>query len=360
MKSKHAPPSFLLPRFLGRTEGAMIAHGHSEQLDIFRATLTPRAMLQVAVMFGLSDTNNLDKPQSAAVADIARESGYEPTRRPDGKTAFPTWIYQAIEETGLMLRKSFPSYIEDHVLKPDGTPAYKKSGKRWIPKMKSGLVDMAILQEFGFVYEDEDGQPIDLDGIPENQLIKYEADQGRALFAIPMKDKRGELVKNADGSLRRQQANGVTWTFSSRIARMAKDRLTNWIFYREALPILRRYLSKESSFRLMYRTLFWSGKQPQIEMSEDKLIEHLGIKTKDRGQAQKAIADAFADALTEKIIDAPAIVTERGYYQPTEKTNRPRRIAKSYRWKRAAKWQPGGMNIAEAAGAESDTAIRTE
>lgn len=338
MKSKHPPASFLVPRAIGRSEGDMVALGHGEQLELFREALTRPAKVQIIAMMGLSDPKRLDRTQSAKVADILRAMGYEPDTRADGKVAFPTWMYEAVEDTGLKLRrKSFPVFIRE----PAG---FTKDGRR---KWKVGLVDLSILQDFGFYYEDEEGQPIDLDEIPKDKLIKYEAITGKALYAIPMTDDHGAVIKNKDGTPRRRMANGVTWTFSSKIARLAEDRQTAWVFYRDAVAILRRYLTKPATFDLIFKTLFWTG-SGLIEMSHDKLVAHLGIKAKDRRQVEAAIAAAFADALNEGIIDKPVTVRPSGYYQPTPKTNRPRRVDQVYQWKRAAKWQPAGNLIAVA------------
>lgn len=336
MKTKHAPASFLVPRAIGRSEGDMIAHGHGEQLELFRETLTRPAKLQLIAMMGLSEPKRLDRSQYSKVADILRAMGYEPDLRTDGKTAFPTWMYETVEETGLKLRqKSFPMFIRE----PAG---HTKDGRR---KWKIGLVDLSILQDFGFYYEDEEGQPINLNEIPEAQLIKYEAVKGKALFAIPMVDKHGNVIKNKDGKPRRRMANGVTWTFTSRIAKLAEDRQTAWVFYADAVAILRRYLPKPASFDLILKTLFWTG-AGQIEMSHDKLVAHLGIKTKDSRQAEAAIKAAFTDALNEGIIDKPVTVRPAGYYQPSEKTGKPRRKDMVYQWKRSTKWQPARNLIA--------------
>ena len=330
MKSKQAPPSYLVPKALGRSDGDLLRHGSGQQLDLFRETLTNQAMLQIIAMMGLSDTKGkkrLDTSQSAKVADIARAMGYEPKKRADGKTAFPPWIYQAIEETGIRLRrKAFPWYIREP----------KKDGK-----IKAGIVELSVLQEFGFYYEDEEGQPIDLDEIRKDQLIKYEAVKGSPLYAIPMTDAKGNRVLNSDGTERRRLANGVWWMFSTRIANLAEDRRTSWVIFLDTLPILRKYLSNPATFKLMIKTLFWAARTPLIEMSHEKLLEHLDINSKDNHRNQRAIDDAFANMLKEGIIDKPVTVRPSGYYKPTSKTGRPRRIDKVYQWKRAAKWNPG-------------------
>lgn len=337
MKSKQPPASFLVPRAIGRSEGDMVAHGHAVQLDLFRETLTRRAKVQVIAMMGLSDPKHLDRSQHAKIADILRMMGYEQDIRADGKAAFPTWMYEEVEETGLKLRrKSFPIVIRE----PAG---HTSDGRR---KYKVKLIDLSILQDFGFYYEDEEGQPIDLDEIPKDELIKIEAQTGPPLYAVPMMDEHGNLIKNKDGTPRRKMATGVTWTFSSKIARLAEDRETAWVFYSKAVPILRRYLKKPASFDLIFKTLFW--KKGLIEMSHEKLVAHLGIRAKDRRQVEAAIEAAFADALNEGIIDKPVMVREKGYYQPTPKTNRPRRVDTVYQWKCAAAWQPARNLIAVA------------
>jgi hypothetical protein len=339
MKSKSAAPSVLVPRFIGRSESDMVAHGHGEQLDLFREVLTRPAKVQVVAMFALSDPKHLDRPQYARIADILRAMGYEQKDiRADGRTAFPSWMYESVEETGLKLRrKTFPNFIRE----PAG---FTKDGRR---KWKVGLVDLSILQDFGFFYEDEDGNPIDMEDIPKEKLIKYESfdGKGQALFAIPMVDDKGNIVKNIDGSSRRRMANGVTWSFSSRIAKLTEDRLTAWVFYKDAIPILRKYLNKPTTFDLIFKTIFWTG-SGIIEMSFDTFVAHFGIKGKDRRQVEAAIAAAFADALAEGIIDKPVTVRPKGYYQATKKTGRPRRVDQVYQWKRASRWQPAGNLIA--------------
>jgi len=335
----------------------LVAQENERDADFFRATLTPRIRLQIYVMMGLSDPKHLDRTQSAKVADILRAMGYEPSLRADGHAVFPPWMYDAVIDIGLKLyRMEIPLFIREKatVAKvghgPKGKPVFKR-----IPG-KAGLLFTRILAECGFYYEDEEGQPIDLDEIPKDKLIKYEAmiptppdkdgksvmAKGRPVYAIPMTDDQGNVIKNNDGTPRRRMANGIWWDWQSRIRRLTEDRPTSWVFYRDAVAILRRYLKKPASFVVIEKTLFWKGKSPLIEMSYDKLVAHLGIKAKDRRQVEAAIAAAFADALTEGIIDKPVTIRPSGYYQPTPKTNRPRRVDQVYQWKRAAKWQPAG------------------
>lgn len=331
MKSRPAAPSVQVPRFMGRSESDMIKHGQPGQLDLFRETLTRPAKVQVIAMLALSDPQRLDRPQEAKVADIARAMGYKPLQRADGKTAFHPDTYKQIEDTGMKLRRrSFDVYVR----RPDG---YYKDGRR---KWKAGIVNLSILQEFGFYYEDEEGNPINLEDRPKDELIKYEAVQGPPLFAIPALDDRGKMIKNKDGTIRRKMANGVSWRFASYFSELAKDRGTSWIVYREAIDILCRYLTKPATFDLIYKTLFWTASMP-IEMAHETLIEHLDIRSKDHNQVNRAIDAAFADALKEGVLARPVKVREAGYYKPTEKTGRRRRIGKVYQWARAAKWNPG-------------------
>ena len=338
MKSKQAPESFLVPRALGRSEGDMHARGQVEQLELFRETLTRPAKIQIVAMMALSNPKRLDKTQYAKIADILRTMGYETTLRADGHNVFPQWMYEAVEDTGLKLRrKSFQIFLRE----PAG---FDKSGRR---KFNNGLVDLSILQDFGFYYEDEEGQSIDLDEIPKEKLIKYESPttKGKPLYAIPMTDEHGNFIKNKDGSLRRKMANGVSWTFSSKIAGLAGDRETSWVFYRDGLEILRRYLTKPASFDLIFKTLFWTG-TGLIEMSHDTMVAHFGIGSKDSRRVEAAIMAAFNDALNEGIIDKPVTIRPKGYYQPTPKNKTPRRVDQVYQWKRADKWYPAGNLVA--------------
>jgi hypothetical protein len=71
-----------VPRAIGRSEGDMIAHGHGEQLELFRETLTRPAKLQLIAMMGLSEPKRLDRSQYAKVADILRAMGYGPDIHP--------------------------------------------------------------------------------------------------------------------------------------------------------------------------------------------------------------------------------------------------------------------------------------
>lgn len=341
MKSRPARNSFLVPHFVGSSETYMTAHIDDspkvpEQLDLFRKTLTRRGKVQVLAMLALSDPKHLDSPQEAKVADIARTMGYEPYKRPDGKEAFQSWVYESIEDTGMHLRwNSFDVYIWEY--DRDIKDGRTRDGKR--KQMKGRMVNLSILQEFGFYYEDEDGQPINLEEIPEDQLIKVETPSGgNPLYAIPMTDENGNFIRNKDGKIRRQMANGVTWAWASRFAKLGQKKETSWVFYLEALNILRRYLSKDASFDLMFLTLFW--KADRIEMSHKTLVSHLNIRSKDSKQVQAAIDAAFADALKEGIIDKPVTIRPAGYYRPT-KSGKSRRKDMVYQWKPAQKWRVG-------------------
>lgn len=337
MKTRQVALTVPAPRFMGRSEGDMISEGKWEQLDLFRETLTRTAKLQVIAMLALSNPKHLDLAQEAKVADIARAMGYEADIRADGKTAFPSWIYEAVEETGMKLRrKSFDIFYQ----KPDG---FTTDGKR--RKWKGTVMNLSILQEFGFYYEDEEGRPIDLKAKPQDELIRYEAVQGGPLFAIPALNENGKIIRNKDGTPRRRLANGIRWRFASYFADLAKNRETSWIIYIDQLTILRKYLTKPASFDLIWKTIFWTGKMP-IEFGHDQLVVHLNIRSKDQKQVQKAIDEAFSDMLNEGIIDKPVIVREAGYYKPTPKTGRRRRVGKVYQWTRASKWNPGQKLIA--------------
>lgn len=331
MKAREARPSFLVPIFVGRTESDLTAREQAEQLDLFREALTRQAKLQILAMLGLSNPKRLDQTQAAKIADIAGAMGYEREVRKDGYSAFPSAVYHQIEDTGQRLRrKSIPVFVRE----PDGRT---RDGRR---KWKEGMVDLSILQEFGFYYENEDGQPIDLARMPKDQLIKYEVESGAPLYALPMKDDKGNFILNPDGSKRRKMADGVLWAWASRFARYAQNTKTAWVFYLDALEILRRYLTKPASFDLIWMTLFYKDIE-DIESGHAKLVQHLNIRSKDKDQVQAAIDAAFADALKEGIIDKPVTVRLPGYYQPTGKTGRARRKDKVYRWQRAARWKLG-------------------
>ena len=335
MKAKQARESFLVPGFVGQSEPYMAGHDMPEQLDLFLKALTRRGKVQVLAMLALSDPKHLDNAQETKIADIARTMGYDPYVRSDGKEAFQPWVYDSIEETGMHLRQN---YFDVHVreLVGDMKDGRTKGGRR--KKWKNIIVNLAILQEFGFYYEDEDGQPINLDEMPKDQLIEIETPSGLPRYAIPIIDENGQYVRNEDGTIRRRMANGVTWTWATRFAKLGQNKNTAWLFYREAVAILRRYLSKEASFDLMFMTLFhrFDG---QIERSHDKLIRLLNIRSKDPKQVQTAIDAAFQDALNEGIIDKPVTITPAGHYKPTKKSGKPRRKDMVYRWQPAARWR---------------------
>lgn len=212
-----------------------------------------------------------------------------------------------------------------------------RDGRR---KYSAGIVNLSIFQEFGFLYEDEEGRPINLDEIPKEDLVIYDAVEGPPLYAIPMTDAKGHVLKNKDGSIRRRRANGVIWCWASRFAELTKNKETAWVFYSEAIKILRRYLHQPVAFNLMFMTLFWKG-DALIEMGHEKLVAHLDILGKDRKQVNRAIDAAFQIAYDEGIIEKPVQVRPAGYYKPTKKTGKERRKGMVYQWRRAARWRGG-------------------
>ena len=214
----------------------MIAEDADEQLDLFRKKISRQAKVQVLAMFALSDPGHLDKQQSAKISDIAEVMGYQ---RRDKTGRFHWQLYQDIEDTGLRLRR-------DQISLFISSPAGKtKDGRR---KTRYEVIDMTLLQEFGFYYEDDDGQPIDLINPPRHKqkgLIPYSAPESDKppIWAMPLVNDKGQLVLNKDGTTRRRPAGGVTWWWASRFVRMARAKKTNWVFYRNAVEKLRRYLA---------------------------------------------------------------------------------------------------------------------
>lgn len=346
MKSKKAAASFVIPRTLGRSEADMTAKDLTEQLDLFRQVLDRSAKLQVLAMMALSNQTALDGQQVAKIADIAKAMGYDQRiRATDGKAAFDTELYRQIEEIGLRLRRH---EIEFVIREPAGTmrDGRKKGATR--QKYRTSLVSLSVLQEFGFYYEDEEGQPIDLESLArgeKDQLIKVDATDGqKPIWAIPIFDDQGKTVRNQDGSIRRRPANGVTWRWSSRFADLTKDKTTSWIVWLEAVKILRKYLSKPVTFDLIYYTLF--HKIGPIKIGHDKLVAHLGIKgVRNVTRVEKALAGAFQDMLDEEIIDQLPALQMESCYQPTQKTQRARRKGKVYQWRAARCWSKGPQII---------------
>jgi len=328
MKAHEAPNSFLVPRAIGRTGGDLLARGdqYAEQLDMFREVLDRPARLQILAMIALSDPRNLDREQHARIADIVEFMGYD--RQKTGK--FDPKLYQRIEEYGMI-------FFRKETVLFDRRPAGKDAKGR--PKYSGEAVFMRLLQEFGFRYEDEDGQMIALDRLPPDDRIEYRSPDGRfPIWAIPVQDEHGRLIKNESGQPRRRPATGIVWRFASRLAEMSRDKATSWVFYRDALEILRSYLYKPAAFELIWLTLFWKG-EGYIEISYEKLIRHLDIRSKDQKQVQKAVGEAFQAALDSGIIDSLPTVDPAGKWN--KGTNKPRRMSMTYRWRRSKRWTIG-------------------
>lgn len=330
MRAKEAPSAFQVPLAIGRSEGDLVVHGKPQQLDLFREVMTRPVKLQTLSMMALTDGDDPAKAQWAKVADIAEVMGYERAERgKDGKVSFHPELYRRIEEVGIMLRrKAIQLFFRD----PAG---HRSDGRR---KYKVGIVDLNILQEFGFGYLDDEGQEIDLDQKPGKDLIRYESDDGKGppIWAIPATDANGKQILNKDGTPKRRPASHVIWRWSSKLVEMMKKKGGSWVFFRDALNILKSYLTKPATFDLIWLTLF--HKDGRLEIGHDKLVRHLGIRSKDSQQVEKAIKEAFQTALDEGIIDALPTETPRNYYQPTAKTGKPRRVDQVYRWTRAKKW----------------------
>lgn len=333
MKSKTAQATFVVPRPIGRSQADFVAkvlrgENYGKQLELFRETLTPRARLQVYAMMSLADPKQLDKRNYAKVIDIARAMGYEPNEKTG---QLPSNVFQDIEEVGIRLRRK---EIEIFFHEPKGRAA---NGRLLF---RDFSVNLSILQSFGFLYEDEDGQPIDLEEKSENDLIKYEPiDGGESLYALPMIDEKGKPIMDEKGNIRRRRANGVHWRFNSELAERAKHSETSWIMFAESLKILAKYVGQPAAFNLIEKTLFHKG--TNIEYGHDRLVAHLGITSKDQNQVEKAIDAAFQIALAEGIIDNPVIIRPEKYYKPTKKTGKRRRTGMVYQWIPAKRWRVG-------------------
>ncbi len=325
MKSKDAAPVIMVPRFLGRGESDMVARGMERQLDLFREIVTPQAKLQVMAMMALSNPKQLDQPQRARVADIAKAMGYQPDE--SGKLAGS--LFDDIIKNGWKLKTS---NFDVPVREPTGKRA--KNGRRLY---RVGIRTLSIFQEFMRYYEDGDGQPISWDDIPKKD-IKAVPDEP-PIYVIPLEDENGNVMKQKDGKIRTRNASGLEWRFLTSFAEMARNKETAWVFYMDAILILRRYLSRPVALNLMLLTLF--HKDDYIEFGHEKLISHLGILGKDAGQVNAAIDAAFKAAFDEGIIDRPVQVKKAGYYKKTKKTGRERRKGTVYQWSRAARWRIG-------------------
>lgn len=330
MKSKTGQSHFPVARAIGRTQSDLVAgirrgEDYGEQLELFRDVLTPRARLQIYGMMRLA-AGNPDKRIYAKIIDIGRAMGYAPT----AKTGqLPSNIFQDIEDIGIRLRRKEVSL---YFREPAG---FDKTGRR---KYRTGIMNLSVLQTFSFYYEDEAGHPIDLNKIPEDHLIKYEAiDNGEPMFAIPELDDDGQPIKNKDGSIRRHRANGVFWRFNSDIAEMMMKKETAWIMDAESLEILSKYVGHPSAFRIMEMSFFWKDDK-QIEMGHEALVAQLGITSKDQDQVERAIDAAFKAASDEGVID-PVQIRPAGYYKKTKKTGKERRKGMVYQWRLKKSWR---------------------
>jgi len=351
MKSKQARESFQFPPAIGAGEAIMLAHGTTERLDLFREALTPYGKMEVLVLMAMSDPNHLDRPQSARVADIAREMGYKLTKNEQAAGS----VYENIIEAGWKLKtKNFD--VLDWIPAGKRADGYRKSHR--------AVITMSILQEFGRYYEDDEGQPVDRDERPRTdvQVIdrpfreydKKKADKDlppMPVYMIPMMDDKGNALKDRKGNIRFHRANGISWVWSNRFQKMAMDPDQSWIIYSNIIPILRRQLQRPAAFNLIWMTLFYRSRF--IEMSHERLVAHLNIRSKDPVQVQRAVDAAFQAAFDEGIIDSLPTIKERGYYKPTKKTGRPRRVGKVYQWRKGGRLlgrrlqQLGQADIAE-------------
>lgn len=323
MKSKRARDSFQFPPAVGAGEAIILAHGTTEQVDLFREALTPYGKMEVLVLMAMSDPNRLDRPQIARVADIAREMGYEPG--PGGQVAGS--VYEDIIATGWKLKvKSFD--IVDWIPVGKRADGYRKS--------RPAIITMSIFQEFGRYYEDDEGQQIDPEDIPKHGVQIIEKDTPTMpIYMIPMMDEKGNILKDRRGKVRVHRANGISWIWSNRFQKMTLDPDQAWIIYSNIIPTLRGQLQRPAAFNLIWMTLFW--RSSVIEISHERLIEHLNIRSKDPVQVQKAIDAAFQAAFDEGIIYSLPTVKEKGFYGPTKKTGRPRRVGKVYRWRKGGR-----------------------
>lgn len=323
MKSKQARDSFRFPPAVGAGEAIMLAHGTSEKLDLFREALTPYGKMEVLVLMAMSDPNHLDRPQIARVADIAREMGYEPG--PNGQ--LPGSIYEAIIETGWKLKVKNFDILE-------WIPAGKRADG--YSKSRRAIITMSILQEFGRFYEDDEGQQIDPEDLPKAGVQVIEKDApAMPIFMIPMTDEKGNILKDKSGKVRYHRANGISWLWSNRFQKMTLDPDQAWIIYSTIIPTLRRQLQRPAAFNLIWMTLFWRSRF--VEISHERLVEHLNIRSKDPVQVQRAIEAAFQAAYDEGIIASLPTIKEKGYYKATKKTGRPRRVGKVYQWRKGGR-----------------------
>lgn len=323
MKSKHARESFQFPPVIGAGEAIVLRQGTTEQLDLFREALTPYGKMEVLVLMAMSDPNHLDRPQTARVADVARTMGYEPG--PSGQVAGS--VYEDIIATGWKLKtKNFD--VLDWIPAGKRADGYRKSHR--------AVITMSIFQEFGRYYEDDEGQPVDPENIPKCGSLAIEKDSPTMpVYMIPMMDDKGNVQKDRKGNIRFRRANGISWVWSNRFQKMAMDPDQKWIIYSNIIPTLRRQLKRPAAFNLIWMTLFWRNKV--IEISYEKLVEHLNIQSKDRVQVQRAIDEAFRVAFDEGIIDSLPVFRDRGYFPPTKKTGRPRRVGPVYRWQKGGR-----------------------
>lgn len=339
MKSKTPANSFQIPRGLGQTEAVMIA-ADDDDLTLFRERMTPMVFLQILSMALLSGQK---EECSKTIKDIALAMGYEPDEKTGKITSF---AYREVAENMIFLATNLipMEYRTEIGETTDGRSRFKYHKKF-----------VHILESFEFTYaepdkknngddEEEDDESSGQDGQEKKALAKWfkvDCDNNRSYRYLALTDKNGNYLKDKDGKIIKKKANGLSWEWSNYWIKWSNDPENQWFIRTELLPLLRKYLKREATFRLMVHVIFWF-KKGYIEKDRDGLIKTMGLRGKDKKQVDDAIKAAFEDCLKEGIIDHAPTIVEAGYYKPSEKTGKERRKGKTWRYIKGKKWRGKG------------------
>lgn len=325
MKAKDVNPSFevALPIF---RSGADLSANAPEQLELFHSSFGLMEKLTCLGLFALTDNKNKSARQSASLADLLQVLDYQRSENADGELTFNSKYYKTYSEIILDLyRHDIPLYIREY------------------PKGRQGVVVFRLLQEVGFWYVDEHGKDIDLKKLPKEKVFEVAPAEKNnpPVLALRAFDSNGKPVQNEDGTPRRHPSRGFYFRWASNLIE-AIEHGQGWYFYTACFSILKKYLRVNPTVaELIFYFIF--AKRSYKECAHSKLIQHLGIKTKDKSRQEQVIKDALDICKEEGLIEywhfRPA-----GYYERNKKTGekrggRPRRRDITYQWQITKKWR---------------------
>lgn len=377
MKSKTPLSSFTFPAPPGITEGELarrysyaaipgpdateeekkkllaIKREHLSRLNHFREEMTPLRFVTTMALFAFTDPHNAEQIQEARFSDIARAM-YNPAK--GGK--FSGSVIEQIEESVIRLyRMDVPFFYR--VKAGTRTVHYiNKKGKNVFyqkPVYNLRFMITRPIQSFGPIYEDEEGKRVDISedmnlqahkGFEKSSLIKYESigkdEEGKdkpepTFYALAATDRNGNIIKNKDGTPRRERLDGIFFRWGTDFLKWRMPGPNRWIIYKDLLPVLTEFIPNPSLFKLAIKTIFYET--TKIKYGRDKLINELGIKSKDNKRIDKDLEDYFKKLKAKGIIDSDVEITEDGQNITPSKTGRPRRNAIVYRWEKGNKYR---------------------